>query len=121
MTEASSSSSSSSLPESESAKRRPSEGASERVSERAARDRLRSVRPPPVQFRCVKKPMNNNLRMSGAIALMLKKSKDRRQHEALEAAFKVGGGGTRPFFLKHISMEAEGGRCSTSCPRKRRS
>lgn len=32
--------------------------------------------------------MNNNLRMSGAIALMLKKSKDRRQHEALEAAFK---------------------------------
>ena len=33
--------------------------------------------------------MNNNLRMSGAIALMLKKSKDRRQHEALEAAFKV--------------------------------
>ena len=35
-------------------------------------------------------PMNNNLRMSGAIALMLKKSKDRRQQEALEAAFKVG-------------------------------
>ena len=39
----------------------------------------------PPQF----SPMNNNLRMSGAIALMLKKSKDRRQHEALEAAFKV--------------------------------
>ena len=91
MTEASSSS----LPESERAKRRPSE----RVSERAARDRPPRPRRPPTQFRCVKKPMNNNLRMSGAIALMLKKSKDRRQHEALEAAFKVSGGGGRPFLL----------------------
>ena len=33
--------------------------------------------------------MNNNLRMSGAMFLMLKKSSDRRQREALEAAFKV--------------------------------
>ena len=33
--------------------------------------------------------MNNNLRMSGAMFLMLKKSNDRRQREALEAAFKV--------------------------------
>jgi len=32
--------------------------------------------------------MNNNLRMSGAMFLMLKKSSDRRQREALEAAFK---------------------------------
>jgi calcium-binding protein CML len=30
----------------------------------------------------------NNLRMSGAMFLMLKKSNDRRQREALEAAFK---------------------------------
>ena len=35
--------------------------------------------------------MNNNLRMSGAMFLMLKKSNDRRQREALEAAFKVRG------------------------------
>ena len=33
--------------------------------------------------------MNNNLRMSGAMFLMLKKSSDRRQREALEDAFKV--------------------------------
>ena len=33
--------------------------------------------------------MNNNLRMSGAMFLMLKKSSDRRQREALEAAFRV--------------------------------
>ena len=33
--------------------------------------------------------MNNNLRMSGSMCLMLKKSSDRRQQEALENAFKV--------------------------------
>ncbi len=33
--------------------------------------------------------MNNNLRMSGAAFLMLKKSSDRRQREALEESFKV--------------------------------
>ena len=33
--------------------------------------------------------MNNNLRMSGAMFLMLKKSSDRRQREQLEEAFKV--------------------------------
>jgi len=33
--------------------------------------------------------MNNNLRMSGAMFLMLKKSADRRQREALEEAFQV--------------------------------
>lgn len=32
--------------------------------------------------------MNNNLRMSGSMCLMLKKSSDRRQQEALENAFK---------------------------------
>ena len=35
--------------------------------------------------------MNNNLRMSGTMFLMLKKSADRRQREALEQAFKVCG------------------------------
>ena len=37
----------------------------------------------------VKLGMNNNLRMSGSMCLMLKKSSDRRQQEALEGAFKV--------------------------------
>ena len=35
------------------------------------------------------KAMNNNLRMSGAMVLMLKKSADRRQREQLKEAFEV--------------------------------
>lgn len=46
-------------------------------------------------------PMNNNLRMSGAMFLMLKKSSDRRQREALEEAFKVGIGSLVVFIWNH--------------------